>query len=106
MADGTHPDFLDVARGIVAPRPKGSVMTLFDTSHVFDAGLAGLDGPRDPSIDNEGFRIVFDGRGPFGVLEIVGPDGETKFYGSQEIKQLVDAAQDALAKALRMEGAA
>lgn len=84
-------------------RNTAAYRVLFDTSHPFDAGLAGYSGPENPDHDGSGFRVVFVGTGDRGEVQITGPDGCLELYGHAAIKQLTDALMTAEQLALRME---
>lgn len=84
-------------------RTTAAYRVLFDSSHPFDAGLAGYDGPTSPEHDGAGFRVVFNGSEAKPEVLITGPDGSVEIYGHAAIKQLTDALMTAEQLALRME---
>lgn len=87
-------------------RDAAAIRTLFDTSHRFDAGMAGYDGSANPDHDGEGFRVVFVGTGSIPVLQITGPGGIVEIPGADAIRMLSDACMDAERMAKLMEGKA
>jgi len=86
-----------------APRSLQPVRTLLDSSHRFDAGRMGYDGPTQ--IDEPGgLRVVFDGRYSVPTVILNGPDGEIEICGLSAISQLAQALEDAESMAQRMGG--
>jgi hypothetical protein len=65
------------------------IRTLIDTNNTFDAGLLGLDGPRDPRTSSEGLIVEFHTDDD--TLTIITPDSSIDITGAKTIYELSES---------------